>query len=342
MIKRSIRQFCLSLCLLGAVTILAFDTAFAQSSPDYHRIEQALETAQIDVPETVLAELKDITLEIKALKVQRSQLRRQKVYDVLQPFRDEDIKKIRPLEEAFYESDAYKDNESQQAQARQKALALLDPYITAPTPAPTPDLKGLAPEEYTRALLKYYKDKYDHQGTPLSAADLAELEDITRSKQPLNTQLLPLLKQERTAESKRVQTEIKELNARQRHIFKPYDRAYRKRERAKHQVLRAFSPPPRAPTRNEKIDRNFERQNKRYTDYGITISDEDVQTIKSLNREVIALREEASRFRFRAAGKEATPAQIQAFKARYETIEQRIKAVTKPYEDQLEAAKQKR
>ena len=276
------------------------------------------------------------------LKVQQSQLRTQKVFNAVRPFRDEDIQKIRPLEEAFYESDAYKNNENQQAQARQKALALLDPYITAPTPAPTPDLKGFAPEEYTHALLKYYKDKYDHQGTPLSAADLAELEDITRSKQPLNAQLLPLLKQERTAEYKPVQTELKELNSRQRRIFKPYDKTYRKRERAKHQVLRAFSPPRRAPTRNEKIDRNFERQNKRYSDYGITISDEDVQTIKSLNREAIALREEASSFRFRAAGQEAMPAQIQAFKTRYESIEQRIKAVIKPYEDQLEAAKQKR
>jgi len=82
MIKRSIRHFCLSLSILGAVTLPAFDTAFAQSPADQKisNIEKAFETADIDVPEAVMSALKDVILEMEALTEDRDLLYHQRVF----------------------------------------------------------------------------------------------------------------------------------------------------------------------------------------------------------------------------------------------------------------------
>ena len=343
MIRKLIQQFCLSLCLLGAVTLAAGQTAFAQSPADHKisRIEKALETAKIDIPTNVMSELKDIIIEIEALKAHQGRLYHQNLYRGGKNLQHEDIKELPRLENEFYASDDYKENQKQQAQARQKGRDLLEPFFNLPPSSlARPDFKGLTAEEQTQALLKLYKDLYEHQGTPISEADLAELEDITRSKQELNAQLLPRLRQSKSAEYERLKTEIRELNRRQQHILNPYQKTYNARLKAKQRVLLAFAEPLRAPTAEDKLERNFEREIKKYTEHHITISDDDAQKMKNLMREGLALQEEASRFRL--GGTDVQPAQMQAYKARYEKLLQTSEALMKPYEEQLKAAKKKR
>ena len=89
-----------------------------------------------------------------------------------------------------------------------------------------------------------------------------------------------------------------------------------------------------------KFEQNFDREMKKYTDHDITVSYGDMLKIKSMMREEAALREEIVRLQL--AGTVVKFPKTQAYKTHYEALVQNSEALMKPYEEQLEAAKQKR
>ena len=220
-------------------------------------------------------------------------------------------------------------------------MNLLEPFFNSSSPRPARSkVNARQPDVQRLPAVKLLKDKFESRGTPISDDDLAELEEIMVAGAELNAQFIPLVGQSNSSEYQRLEKELKELSSRTQRIVDRYNTPLRTRGRVRSQVVRELNVSYRETNAEGKFEQNFDREMKKYTDHDITVSYGDMLKIKSMMREEAALREEIVRLQL--AGTDVKSPKTQAYKTHYEALVQNSEALMKPYEEQLEAAKQKR
>jgi len=373
MIKILMKHLALSLSVICAVSVIGVFSASAQSAVDHKmsRLERYLKTAEIDVPQAVMSEIKDVHIQIVKLnKIQHEQdTQRLKMAEDSYKNGLEDLKQnselddeeelARRMKELLNEykktevqinnerdnSDSHKELMRQQDELYTKRLALIQPYIIDNTSSNHAALETLAKAPMAPTLeakierdIALHKKELELYGTPISSDDLQQLSALIREGQLLNEKFNTLLRYGKrdSAEFTQVRAQSKENRRQQSLIIEPYRKANEIKQRAKRRILRELSPPRRAPTKEEKLDRDYKRATEKYNRHNIIISDKDEQAIKRLMKEGQELGEEVAR---RRLNQTIEPGSIEAhnYKSRIDELERRSKEIMKQYDDQLKA-----
>ena len=308
--------------------------------------------AELDIPANVMSELKDIFIEINNLK-NISQLKyHQRVNIHAHAYTQEPLKKnltkeeysdilkrVLDDEEKYYESDSYKAHIKNLHEVYKKGRDLLEPYIDfSLTPPPKPEFKGLTEAEQIEYVLNYYKDDYG-----VSDSDIEQLRDIMKEQRAVGKDLSKLRRKSNSPEFKQLQEKSRDVGQRQRLVLRDYEKAHKKKRRAKQTIVRELTPPRPRRTAQDKLEEKYQRAIKKYTRHDITISAADEKAYKAILAEVEEMNEEIGKMRMagRSAVKENS-IEAHNIKARYEELETRGRALMEPYEGQLKAAKKKR
>jgi len=357
----------LNLCIIGALTLPAFEAAMAQSRAvhEMKRIRSNIEYAQIDVPEIVVGQIEDILIEIKVIDDIKDTQHQQHVYrGVTGPeIYLENISELKRREEEYYTSSAYIDLHQQEVELYLKAQALMLPYLEEDlslrvayvklADQPPPDTR----EGRIKRRINLYKKQYEYFGEPISEVDLRELKFITEEMLDPEEQVRVLMRRRKVGspEFKHLQQKLKELRRRERLILSPYDKAYKRKQRAKQRLKSELAPRGKRLTSGEisrqrlerskerysdiKAAKQFKSETKKYTRYGLTISDADAFKLKDLYKESLKL-QAASDKKF---GKGKKPpevinsAEYQKDLARRKQVRSRQEKVLKIYDDKLTA-----
>jgi len=228
MTKISIKYLALNLALLSTVNMIAMSTASAQqSASEFYMgtIQDSIDTAALDIPTDIMREIQDIVLETADLHVIRT---RPKLPHDYKPGQYEELVK--------------KHNE---------LLALLRPYVEDAQNSNHPnvfyvDIPNLTTEQQTQHLLQSYIKEYEAYDEVISNDDLLKLESAIREQRGIYAKLVEFETKNGDASKvstdfKTLQTQMRILNRRRKHILSPYKKAYQKKHREKEFALEYLS-----------------------------------------------------------------------------------------------------
>lgn len=342
-----------------------------KSASDYRvdRIRGYLKSGNIDIPESVINQIEAIIIEAVVVESdgRNERGRLHKLWRDKHSLYDQDfsspslyekyVRRLRQEEKDYFASQTYKELKQQRYELREQALQLLDPYfdsILAPKPqsyssSEPVDMSHLTVEEQVKHRVERYRKIYEDLGFPMSEEDLRSLEAPIRELIPLGRRSKALTRDKISRDSpefEQLRLEVREARIPLFQILAPYMEKYPAQKaayQAKQNViseLKRLATPSDLMSPEDILDRDFERVVRRYARKGIMMSSESQQDLKGLMSEKAPLLEEMDIIRL-GRGLEYDPNSIEVFnlKSSLAEIEDRLQAILKPYDSDLEAVK---